>query len=521
VGTDRTAAAVELAIPGVEGLEQIGRGGFATVYRGWQAEFHRSVAVKVLDPADAPTADRFRREVKAMGALSDHPNVVPVYGAGSVDGRGYLVMPFLAGGSLEERMLRAAVTPAEVVRIGRAVAGALAAAHRAGLLHRDVKPANVLFTSYDEPKLADFGIARFTDTTATQGDILATIGFAAPEVLEGHTATAASDVYSLGATLHGALRGAPPFAAAHGEPPIATAMRVLHDPPADLLATGVPPALAAVIDRAMEKDPAARFPSADALLEALDRVDLSAPSPAHGLDTTQVVPVAPATVAITTPPTPVAWPAPSAAQPAAPDSARRAAARSRRPNAVWLAAVAGVSLVLVALIAVLLSQSGDGGAGSATATTAAPGAAATPTTARAATGSAKPTTTRSLGPTPTGSPAEATRAYYAAMGASTIDEGWARLSPAYQARVGRSSYEGFWRTIARVEVLEVAEQGSTALATLRYTRTDGSTSTERARLAFTPDPRSGACSEVRPLSPRPTAVGARRLLAWRAGPPHR
>ena len=263
------------SIPGVEELEPVGRGGFAVVYRGWQPEYQRYVAVKVLEPSTDPAVvGRFRREVRAMGAVSDHPNVVPIYGAGVVDGRGYMVMPLLPGGTLDDKIRSAPLDAPEVVRIGRALADALAASHRIGLLHRDVKPANVLFTAYGDPQLADFGIARFADATATHTGFAATVAYAAPEVLQGEPATPASDVYSLGATLHAALRGEAPFRRVDGEPAVATAMRVLSDEPAHLKAAGVPAALAAVVERAMAKDPADRYPTAQALRHALETVDL-------------------------------------------------------------------------------------------------------------------------------------------------------------------------------------------------------------------------------------------------------
>ena len=167
-----------LAIPGVEGLVLIGRGGFASVYGGWQPRFRREVAVKVLDAttADPSTAARFQREVMAMGALSHHPHVVPIYDAGTVDDRPYLIMPKLPSGSLDDELRNGPFDAAATVEIGLAMADALAAAHRTGLLHRDVKPGNILHDEYGNPLLADFGIARFADNTATWGAPAATVG---------------------------------------------------------------------------------------------------------------------------------------------------------------------------------------------------------------------------------------------------------------------------------------------------------------------------------------------------------
>ena len=263
-----------LSIPGIDELEPIGRGGFGTVYSGWQEALHRKVAVKVLNAvAVGPgAARRLQREGMAMGALSHHPNVVPVYETGTVDERLYLVMPLLADGSLADQLESGPLAATEVVELGRGLADALATAHEAGVLHRDVKPANVLRTSHGTYQLADFGVARFVDTTQTLGGLLvATIAYAAPEVLDGRPATAASDVYSLGATLHAALRGRAPFESGPDDAPVALALRVLTTPPPDLRATGVPSALAEVVERAMAREPADRYPSAAALRDALER----------------------------------------------------------------------------------------------------------------------------------------------------------------------------------------------------------------------------------------------------------
>lgn len=463
------------SIPGVEELEPVGRGGFAVVYRGWQPEYQRYVAVKVLEPSTDPAVvGRFRREVRAMGAVSDHPNVVPIYGAGVVDGRGYMVMPLLSGGTLDDKIRSAPLDAPEVVRIGRALADALAASHRIGLLHRDVKPANVLFTAYGDPQLADFGIARFADATATHTGFAATVAYAAPEVLQGEPATPASDVYSLGATLHAALRGEAPFRRRDGEPAVATAMRVLSDEPAHLAAAGVPAALAAVVERAMAKDPAYRYPTAQALRHALDTVDLGIAARKR--------PTAAATAAATEP---------------IRGSPQRVGARRRRAPLVVGAVVAAA--ILVTAFALTQRRIGDNDTttassgtessgvttsvsptGQATATT----APSTSTVAAAPTATAaRPTTTASV----TATPESATRSYYALLDAGRIDEGWSWLSPAYQQQTGRSSYEGFWRTIDRVEVLTARAEGRTAWATLRYTRTNGTASTENVRLDFVAD----------------------------------
>lgn len=267
------AATIAGELPGITDLQVIGRGGFATVYKGWQRAFRRPVAVKVFDERPGtPTLVHFRKEAEAMGSLSSHPHVVGLYDAGIVGGRPYLVMPYLSGGSLQDRLQRGPLPAAEVARVGMAIAGALSAAHSMGLLHRDVKPANILFTAYGEPQLGDFGIARFADSTLTNGEVAATVAYAAPEVLRGERATPRSDVYALGATLYAALSGAPPFEATPGESLVSFAMRTIREQPRDLRGRGVPAPLARVIGRSIAKQPGQRQASAEELLSDMRAV---------------------------------------------------------------------------------------------------------------------------------------------------------------------------------------------------------------------------------------------------------
>lgn len=488
---ETTTGSRPLTIPGIERLEPVGRGGFGTVYRGWQTALRRQVAVKVLDAraTDPEAVARFTREGMAMGAVSGHPNVVPVYSTGTVDDRLYLVMPYLEEGSLADRLAVGPMPAAEVVSIGRDLADAVAAAHASGVLHRDLKPANVLRTQYGAMQLADFGVARFVDTTQTLGsDVTATVPYAAPEVLSGEASSEASDVYSLGATLHAALRGRAPYEARPDEAAIAVAVRVLSADPPDLREVGVPDALASVIERAMARDVAQRYRTAAELRDALDDLDLDLDGPAVD------GPAVPATTAIGAAPTspapaladtvPVASVAPAPASPSfAPDRGAPPGRGNRWALVVLVLLVTGVAAALIAL--------GDDG-----------GNPASPPTTEAAAGStappdsAEPTTTTEApaaeepAPEPAATawrdPEEAVRSYYALMDAGRIDEGWARLSPAYQARTGEASYRGFWESVSGVEVLEASGDGDVATATLRYALRDGTTSTERVTLRFVP-----------------------------------
>jgi serine/threonine protein kinase len=482
------------------------------VYRGWQPEYQRYVAVKVLEPSTDPAVvGRLRREVRAMGAVSDHPNVVPIYGAGVVDGRGYMVMPLLPGGTLDDKIRSAPLDAPEVVRIGRALADALAASHQIGLLHRDVKPANVLFTAYGDPQLADFGIARFADATATNTGFAATVAYAAPEVLRGEPATPASDVYSLGATLHAALRGEAPFRRREDEPAVATAMRVLSDEPAHLGAAGVPAALAEIVERAMAKDPVYRYPTAQALRRALDTVDLrietrKRPTAAAMAVATEPIPARKTTDLAAMQKRPTAASMAVATEPIR-GSPQRGGARRRRTLLVVGAVVAAA--ILVTAFALTQRRNGDNDTTTASSGTESSGVttSASPTTAQetatvspastarattapsTSTAAAAPTATAARPTTAsvTATPESATRSYYALLDGGRIDEGWSWLSPAYQQQTGRSSYEGFWRTIDGVEVLTARAEGLTAWATLRYTRTNGTVSTENVRLDFVAD----------------------------------
>jgi len=269
-----------IVIPGYEITAMLGRGAFGVVYRAWQPAFHRDVAIKVLmDALDQRDAARLLRECQALGTASSHPNIVTVHEAGfTADGRGFLVMEYLGKGSLADQVGRdGALAWPDVARTGVRLAGALETAHRASVLHRDIKPDNILLSDYGEPKLADFGIARLVGGTATRtGPVYASILYAAPEVLAGQgSSTAASDVYALGGTLLTLLTGHPPFVPGPDEPVAAFIARIVSTPP-DLVVDGAPAGLMAVIGRALAKDPSARQATAEELGEALRNVQVEA-----------------------------------------------------------------------------------------------------------------------------------------------------------------------------------------------------------------------------------------------------
>ena len=241
-----------------------GRGGMGIVYRATQLSLGRPVALKLIAPehaADAGFRERFQRESR-MAAAIDHPNVIPVYEAGEEDGRLYLVMRWVAGTDLH-RLLRAEarVEPQRAAEIVNQVAGALDAAHEAGLIHRDVKPANVLLSG-DHAYLADFGLTRFAGANelTTAGHFLGTVDYMAPEQFHPGPNDARADVYALGCVLFAALTGAPPFLR---ETVPATMLAHLHDkPPRPSSRAGVPPGFDRVLARALAKSPEDRYPSA-------------------------------------------------------------------------------------------------------------------------------------------------------------------------------------------------------------------------------------------------------------------
>jgi len=274
--------------PGFDDVLEIGSGGFGRVYRAHQPAFDRTVAIKVLNGGldDAATRRRFRRECQALGAVSNHPNIVPVYDAGETTaGQPYIVMSYVRQGSLAERLDRNGPLPwPEVAAIGVRLAGALHTAHLAGVLHRDIKPANVLISEYGEPLLADFGIAhREGVENLTTSSAAMTPAHCAPEQFNGEPPSVGSDVYALASTLFSLLTGWSPFHRTGDQSIYALIARVATEPPPDLRRFGVPAEFAAVIEHGLAKRPQDRPGSALDLGRELQQAQAALQTPVTAL----------------------------------------------------------------------------------------------------------------------------------------------------------------------------------------------------------------------------------------------
>jgi serine/threonine protein kinase len=265
----------------------LGKGGMAEVYRATDTKLARTVAVKVILETHAVEEhflERFLREARMVASL-EHPNILPIYDFGEENGMPFLVMPYLPGGSLRER-LKAGPVPFTLGSSWIAeLADALDAAHAVGVLHRDVKPANVLLGKGDRLFLADFGIAKMeeslTGLTAT-GVVVGTPIYMAPEQAQGHPASPATDRYALAVVAFEILSGRPPF---EGESALSLMHQHVSTPPPLLSArvAGLPDGLDAVLTRALAKDPAARPPTCRALAEAVAAFAPAGITPPPGL----------------------------------------------------------------------------------------------------------------------------------------------------------------------------------------------------------------------------------------------
>jgi eukaryotic-like serine/threonine-protein kinase len=494
---------------------RIGSGAMGIVWQAHDERLHRTVAVKqlLLQPglAEADTDEAKRRAMREgrIAARLQHPHAIAVYDVAEDDGQPWLVMEYLPSKSLSTALSeRGTLPPRDVASIGSQVASALAAAHNAGIVHRDIKPGNILLGNDGTVKITDFGISRATgDVTVTATGMLAgTPAYLAPEVAKGYDPGPPSDVFSLGSTLYAAIEGAPPFGV--NENTIA----LLHQ-----VASGkvVPPKqagpLTALLMRLLRAEPEDRPTMAEAR-EALAAVAAGRAAPefpmalpqSHPLSwqgaPVQAQPTRALTPAQNTPPAapsapphsatrvaPAPTPAPQRQAsppppPARPTGASRPAGgpmKSKRSTVFTALAIAGAAVVGI-LLASMLSDS-DGSTGDQAGST-------TSTTARDAGGEASVTPSKkptspplkiTVDPTPQ-QLEQALRDYYGLL-PEHVDEGFSRLTARMQATAGGAgAYQGWWKQVKSVDIKSVRENSPYAYEVdISYTMKDDSVSSER------------------------------------------
>ncbi|WP_459546879.1 serine/threonine-protein kinase [Nocardia sp. X0981] len=507
--------------------DPIGTGAMGVVWRALDIRLQRTVAVKqvLLGPnlTEQQTAEARKRALREgrIAARLHHPNAISVFDVADEDGQPWLVMEYMNAPSLASRLnLDGTLGPVQVAELGAQAAAALAAAHDAGIVHRDVKPANLLVGDDGTVKITDFGISRATgDVTVTATGFLAgTPAYLAPEVARGEQPIPASDVFALGSTLYHALTGRPPFG--DGDNPLA----VLHavaggqvEPPEGAGALGP------VLMRLLENEPATR-PTMDEARVMLEEVAAGRAPVAAVPSATKVLPAglgaaaalpaedpepAPSAGGAGTPPAfrdpgrrsgaaPVA--APPAAPPPAPPAPQRPSGDtgdggSRTRTAVLAGAAA---LVLVVAIGLLLANGGDTenpvAQGPDSSQAMAPDDEAdsgetAPGSPSAASPSAAPATTTSAetGPPSAARVEQFVRGYYGLLPGNP-SAAWAQLSPEYQATTGGyGEYTRFWSTISAVSIGSVSPTGTgAAVATLTYTMSNGSVQSESRSFQVAP-----------------------------------
>jgi serine/threonine protein kinase len=264
-------------------LDKIGSGGMAVVYLGQEEVFERQVAIKVLPThlgQDPDNRERFRREAKAIASL-EHAAVVPVYDYGEDGDQLFLVMRYMQGGSLKDRLTHGRLPLPAASTIIRRIASALDKAHSMGMIHRDIKPGNVLFDLEDNPYITDFGLVKLAESSVqlTHSEFFGTPAYTSPEQCQGEkTIDARADVYSLTAMFFHMITGSQPYEAKNA---MALLMKHVSDPIPRLADTApdLPDALQTVIDRGMAKSPADRYSSTGEMAKDVERIISSASQP--------------------------------------------------------------------------------------------------------------------------------------------------------------------------------------------------------------------------------------------------
>ena len=503
---------------------EVGSGGMGVVWRARDEVLGRTVALKALTvrnfadgSRDDESARRAMREARIAARLH-HPNVIGVYDVVEHDGRPFLIMEYLASRSLSEMMAaEELLAPPETARIGALLAAALRAAHKAGVVHRDVKPGNVLLAQDGTVKLTDFGISRaIGDTTVTgSGILLGTLAYIAPEVGRGQPSDSRSDVYSLGATLYAAIEGKPPFGI--DDNAIALLYRIVHE---DIIPPRNAGPLEPVLLWMLERDPELRptLPQVQRALEAIEaandepaaeEVEVATPAtpPAPPADeppspapSASVSASAPTPTPTPLPSTPASTPTPTPTPPAEPQDDAGSKPPSSGPfikKRRALTAALLAAIVVVVAVVVLTERTADNaaantpsssGSHSATAThTSAPPtrSAGANASASANAGGAPPATTMPPSTPTTSSAPPQDRAtqlrstiidYYQLM-PGNLAEGWPWMTADYQTNTagGLSGYQKFWSQIQRVTVSDVtATLPATVNATIDYYYKNGS-----------------------------------------------
>jgi serine/threonine protein kinase len=453
-------------------VREIGRGGMGAVWLGRDTVLGREVALKrvgLMPGTKSPDLERAEREAR-LAARLNHPHVVSVFDLVDDGDDTWLVMEYVEGITVSALVQRdGALTPEEAAPLARQAADALAAAHGAGIVHRDVKPSNMLVDPHGQVKLSDFGIARAqADASLTQtGLVTGSPAYLAPEVASGRGATAAADVWSLGASLFHLLEGHPPYDVT--ENLMGALYQIVHEEPPRVGHAGW---LAPLLEHTMTRDPADRWTMAEVrdFLDSAGEVSIR-PAPqtfAPGEGTQVLQPTAAVPLAVP----PVA----ADPTPARPPSTEPGPRRRRSPWP-WVAALAVVALVAVIAGAAYLGSRGNG----------------TPS----AQNPRSPTSSQSSSSSSSTSPATDTSAAmeqflttYLTTVTSDRKRAFAMLTPDYQsASGGYGGYSGFWSTITSARASHVTADPSAMTVTydVAYTKTDGGTSQEHHTLQLVAD----------------------------------